>query len=84
LEFLYSRRPDLDIKPNFINQIAAFENRLVRQGEGPRSRSWNESENNNQDTEELVLRNTFINAQMGVVAETRPSGDGGPRDTKIN
>ncbi|CAG9331694.1 unnamed protein product [Blepharisma stoltei] len=84
LEFLYSRRPDLDIKPNFVNQLAAFENRLVRQGEGPRSRNWNDNEKEIEDVEELILRNTFLNSQVGAAVEARPSGDGGPRDPRIN
>eukprot|EP00826_Nyctotherus_ovalis_P034623 TRINITY_DN2900_c0_g2_i1.p1 TRINITY_DN2900_c0_g2~~TRINITY_DN2900_c0_g2_i1.p1 ORF type:complete len:468 (-),score=129.48 TRINITY_DN2900_c0_g2_i1:275-1678(-) len=65
LQFLTSRRPDLEIRPNFVHQLAAYENRL-----GPRTSTWNEiaEESVNFENEELLVRNTYLNAQMGPVA----------------
>lgn len=71
LEFLNSRRPDLEIRASFIQQLSAYENRLTKQGMGPKSSKWTElSEiNPTMESEELLLRNTFLNAQMGPLAE---------------
>lgn len=75
LEFLNSRRPDLEIRASFINQLSEFERRLCSLGRGPQSSDWNELStkiNMTQDdlieNEELLLRNTFLNAQMGPIA----------------
>jgi len=75
LEFLNSRRPDLEIRAAFINQLSEFERRLCSQGRGPESGDWNElsnkiniDEDNLIENEELLLRNTFLNAQMGPIA----------------
>lgn len=75
LEFLNSRRPDLEIRAAFINQLSEFERRLWSQGRGPESGDWNElsnkiniDEDNLIEWEELLLRNTFLNAQMGPIA----------------
>mmetsp|Transcript_27214 Transcript_27214/g.26881 ORF Transcript_27214/g.26881 Transcript_27214/m.26881 type:complete len:207 (+) Transcript_27214:401-1021(+) len=53
----------MDLRPPFIQQLAALENRLLKQGNGPVSSSWDEEIFH--DPEEHVLRNTFLNAQMG-------------------
>jgi hypothetical protein len=73
LEFLNSRRPDLEIRANFIHQLSCFEARLTKQGAGPRTSKWSEigNENFTIDNEELLLRNTFLNAQMGPLADFR-------------
>lgn len=75
LEFLNSRRPDLEIRAAFINQLSDFERRLCSQGRGPESGDWNElshkiniGTDNLIECEELLLRNTFLNAQMGPIA----------------
>ncbi|CAG9314642.1 unnamed protein product [Blepharisma stoltei] len=66
LEFLNSRRPNLELRQNFVNQLVALEHRLTRQGFGPKSSTWNElGEDAYIDSEELLLRNTYINAQVG-------------------
>ncbi len=85
LEFLNSRRPDLEIRANFIQQLRDYEQRLTRLGFGPKSASWNEFSSGpypqvnphgvflvngkDQDKDELLLRNTFLNAQMGPIAQ---------------
>lgn len=42
LEFLNSRRPELEIKASFIQQLQDFEHRLNSQGIGPLSFTFNE------------------------------------------
>jgi len=70
LEFLNSRRPDIDIRPGFLQQLAALENRFARSSPGVISNSWNEvSDDPNTSNEELILRNTFLNSQTGEIAD---------------
>lgn len=73
LEFLNSRRPDLEIRAAFVSQLADFEQKLIAQNRGPQTGNWNEVADANvvlnQDkfypNEELILRNTFLNAHLG-------------------
>lgn len=73
LEFLNSRRPDLEIRASFVSQLADFEQKLIAQNRGPQTANWNEVADKdvalNKDKfypdEELILRNTFLNAQLG-------------------
>lgn len=73
LEFLSSRRPDLEIRASFVSQLADFEQKLISQNRGPQTANWNEVADNgitlNKDRfypdEELLLRNTYLNAQLG-------------------
>lgn len=64
LEFLNSRRPDLEIRATFIHQLSAYESRLQQQVKIPITQKWDEISNPkvNIECEELVLRNTFMNA----------------------
>lgn len=79
LEFLNSRRPDLEIRATFIHQLSAYESRLQLQRDAPPITSkWDEISHQNQmrgtkmlEHEELILRNTFVNAQMGPLADFR-------------
>ena len=72
LEYLNSRRPDLEIRASFVSQLADFEQKLISQNRGPQTAHWEEVADNkiqlNQDKfypdEELILRNTFLNAQL--------------------
>jgi hypothetical protein len=72
LEFLNSRRPDLEIRAAFVSQLADFEQKLIAQGRGPQTTNWNEvadknivlNKDNFHEDEELLLRNTFMNAHM--------------------
>lgn len=70
LEFLNSRRPDLEIRAAFIHQLSSYEGRLHKVGLGPKTQKWTELSEENQflESEELLLRNTFLNAQMGPIA----------------
>lgn len=67
LEFLNSRRPDLEIRATFIHQLSAYEARLQEQAGCAITSKWDELSNPNPTfaCEELLLRNTFINSQMG-------------------
>lgn len=80
LEFLNSRRPDLEIRASFIQQLNMFENYLSRLGQGPRTQDWNEISDKAfyMENEELLLRNTFLNARMG------PFVDYNQRDISYN
>jgi len=84
LEFLNSRRPDLEIRANFIHQLTAYENRLVSQGLGPKTSKWTEvfEKTNDFENEELLLRNTYLNAQMGPFVDYSLTSDK-PRPAKI-
>ena len=64
LEFLNSRRPDLEIRATFITQLGEYEKRLRQTGYGPKTSKWDEisEENRYLESEELMLRNTFLNA----------------------
>ena len=70
LEFLNSRRPDLEIRASFIQQLSSYEGRLIHNGLGPKSGDWTELSEGQAhiESEELLLRNTYLNAQMGPLA----------------
>ena len=70
LEFLNSRRPDLEIRANFIHQLSAYETRLTAMGIGPKTTKWTEvyDQSTEYENEELLLRNTYLNAQIGPLA----------------
>lgn len=74
LEFLNSRRPDLEIRATFIKQLSEYENRLKARGLGPQTSKWDEisEENKYLESEELMLRNTFLNAQSGPMTQLGP------------
>lgn len=78
LEFLNSRRPELEIKASFIAQLQDLENRLNQSGCGPLSFTFQQrsycEENISKgaakvspelEQEEIVLSNTFQNSQTG-------------------
>jgi len=76
LEFLNSRRPELEIRGTFIQQLQDYEQRLVKQQPsfGQLSTSWQEfglakapGAPQEMLQEEVVLRNTFMNAKMGPI-----------------
>mmetsp|Transcript_3706 Transcript_3706/g.7922 ORF Transcript_3706/g.7922 Transcript_3706/m.7922 type:complete len:401 (+) Transcript_3706:10-1212(+) len=61
-EFLNSRRPDFEIKSGFIRQLQLFEGRIFHSSK-PTSRWVDLSEEDHLGSEELMLRNTFLNSQ---------------------
>lgn len=72
LQFLASRRNDLDIRPAFIKQLGEYEKRLKEKGMGPKTYDWDEvfEATNNFENEELLLRNTYLNAQTNSLLNT--------------
>jgi protein-tyrosine phosphatase len=79
LEFLNSRRADIDIRPNFVHQLAALESRLSAQNLGPKTSKWTElSGEPVVENEEVVLRNTYLNSQPRIYPEhsLQDGGDG--------
>ena len=65
LEFLNSRRPDLEIRVTFIRQLGEYEQRLAARDFGMMTVGWNDIHKKNSflESEELLLRNTFLNAK---------------------
>jgi len=65
LEFLNSRRPDLEIRVTFIRQLGEYEQRLSARNFGPMTVGWNDLSHKNMylESEELLIRNTFMNAK---------------------
>lgn len=69
LEYLHSRRPDLEMNANFFNQLMNLEIRLTKIGLSPKTYNWEEvgDDKTNYDSEELLIRNTFLNSKnLGV------------------
>eukprot|EP00826_Nyctotherus_ovalis_P036407 TRINITY_DN3221_c0_g5_i1.p1 TRINITY_DN3221_c0_g5~~TRINITY_DN3221_c0_g5_i1.p1 ORF type:complete len:249 (+),score=48.79 TRINITY_DN3221_c0_g5_i1:552-1298(+) len=74
LEFLNYRRPDLEIRPWFVQQLAGYELRLTKSGEGPKTSTWAGTpltscvdvfdQSAGPENEEVTLRNTYINALL--------------------
>ena len=67
LEFLNSRRPDLEIRVTFIRQLGEFEQRLAQMTKFPMTVAWSDLTESNKflESDELLLRNTFMNAKQG-------------------
>ena len=57
-----SRRPDLEIRANFFHQLTSLETRLNKTASRPLSTGWNDA-SKVQDTDELIIQNTFLNAK---------------------
>lgn len=71
LEFLNSRRPDLEMRPSFLSQLSQYENKLYQRGLGPKTTRWTElSEMTfHLENEELIIRNTYLNSQMAPLCD---------------
>ncbi len=65
LEFINSRRPNLEIRASFLQQLSKYEKRTFNPKD-LRTDKWTELRVKNPllGNEELILRNTFLNAQM--------------------
>ena len=59
LDYINSRRKDINLSPNFVHQLFMLQNRMILNGK-VLSNDWNEITN---DPEDLVLRNTYLNAK---------------------
>ncbi|EER12254.1 phosphatase, putative [Perkinsus marinus ATCC 50983] len=81
LEFLQSRRPDVNLRPSYLQQLGAFERRLISSQKMKLSSDWSLSSVTPQlDSEEYLLRNTFMNSQMGPLADLSIRSD---KDVKL-
>lgn len=71
LEFVNSRRTDLEMRPSFLSQLSQYENRLYHRGIGPKTQRWTELSENQfaLENEELIVRNTYLNSQMAPLAD---------------
>lgn len=75
LEFLNSRRPDLEIRGTFIQQLQQFESRLSQRGMGPLSYNFSEQSFKGKgfpkdlQEEEMIIRHTFLNSQQGQIVQ---------------
>ena len=65
MEFLNSRRPDLEIRASFFHQLTELEAKLAQTGQGAFSSTWDVKDNKLPN--ELLLRNTFMNAKNAPV-----------------
>ena len=59
MEYLKSKKQDVDIPSFFLTQLIKFETRLIQRGELTKDNPW--SFNDLKDPEEKLLRNTYIN-----------------------
>ena len=75
IEFLRYRRPDLEIRMSFLQQLTAYEARLSKAGLGAKTATWIGTfpsisslevfeTTSAFENEELLLRNTYINAHI--------------------
>lgn len=67
LEFINYRRPNLEIRASFLQQLANWQQRRLKKGSPSCSETWDAIPNAFSSlvkNEEAVLRNTYINAQL--------------------
>ncbi|CAK94791.1 unnamed protein product (macronuclear) [Paramecium tetraurelia] len=81
LQFMHNRRPDLEIKAHFFNQLLSIEARFSKQGYGAKTFNWDEIYTQG-DNDEIVLRNTYLNSQALGVAEFKDH-DSKPKEYKL-
>ena len=62
IEFIKSRKNDVNIQKYFITQLVHFEKRLIQRGEGIQAVPW--SVDDIKDPEEKLLRNTYVNSLL--------------------
>ena len=55
-----NKKIDMEIQKHFLNQLFLFETRLNKSGMGPKTSTFTEISNEN-DIEEVLLRNTYLN-----------------------
>jgi hypothetical protein len=65
---LTSRRPDLEIRASFYHQLTNLEARIIQEAGGNISANWYDIKGDI-DNEELLLRNTFLNAKNAPLDE---------------
>lgn len=60
LEYLNSKFQSLSLSPNFLHQLFKLQERLLNNHRKPLTNCW---ENENQELENLVLQNTYLNSK---------------------
>lgn len=76
MEFLSSRRPDITLKPAFLQQLSQYERRLNTSNHSTVTTDWQEILRPGEsllESDELLLRNTYINSHI----DASHSGAGG-------
>ncbi|CAD8044326.1 unnamed protein product [Paramecium primaurelia] len=81
LQYMHNRRPDLEIRAHFFNQLLSVETRLQKQGYGAKTYNWDETYTQG-DNDEIILRNTYLNSQAQGVAEFKDH-DPKPKESKL-
>lgn len=84
MEFLSSRRPDITLKPAFLQQLSQYERRLMASISGLNRKfttDWSEVPADPQagtyeQSDELLLRNTYINSHIDGSANGGSNGQG--------
>jgi len=66
LKYMNSRRQNIDLRPSFTNQLDALEKRLFKDDK-TMSNKWTEQIQD--DVEETIMCNTYMNAQMSQYAD---------------
>jgi len=58
LEYMNSRRQDINLRPSYVNQLSALEGRLFKE-EGNKSTRWDDDRpSKDGDVEEKIVKNT--------------------------
>lgn len=65
LQFLNSRRGNIELKSQYLSQLSSLEQRLNKMGKIVKGSQWGEG---CRDLEEQVLQNTFINSHLAEVS----------------
>ncbi|CAK60349.1 unnamed protein product (macronuclear) [Paramecium tetraurelia] len=81
LQFMHNRRPDLEMKAHFFNQLLSIETRLQKQGYGAKTFNWDELYTQGEN-DEILIRNTYLNSQPQGVAEFKDL-DSKPKEFKL-
>merc|ERR1719454_2623218 len=63
----------MNLKPAFLDQLSGYESCLMSQSKLPFSLDWNDGNFKSLECEDLLLRNTYINSQMGPPADFQMS-----------
>lgn len=62
IDFLNSKKVDADVQKYFLSQLSQFESRLFKEGSS-QSMGWSD-DNNFNDKDEQVMRNTYVNGLL--------------------
>ena len=73
MEYLKSKKQDVDIPPFFLSQLIKFESRLIQRGELTKDIPW--SFENLKDPEEKLLRNTYMNGLNIINKQNKTEGN---------